>query len=217
MNRENKNYEQLFDGVKQFQDGEFVSLKNIFNNLENSQKPHTLFIGCSDSRVIPNLITNSMPGELFIVRNVANMIPYFQPDSNAFLATSSAIEYAVKALEVENIIVCGHSNCGGCKALYAPREEMDELPMVRKWMDLALPVKAKVEDKIQRGEYAKELRYEITEKLNVVEQMEHLLTFPYIKEKYEAGQLNILGWYYVIHTGEVFNYSEEKKVFEKIE
>ena len=186
-------------------------------DLEREQNPHTLFIGCSDSRVVPSLITKTLPGELFIVRNVANIVPYYSDDHTNYLAASSAIEYAVNVLNVENIIVCGHSNCGGCRAIYADEESMKNLPKVKKWLDLAYPVREQVREKILKSRTAACKRDEFTAQLNVVEQMKHLLTFPYIRERYDKGELDILGWYYVIETGEVYNYSPRTEEFEKIE
>lgn len=218
MNTDKNNHsERLFEGVKEFRENDFIDHLEIFKGLESSQNPHTLFIGCSDSRVVPNLITKSLPGELFIIRNVANLVPYYRENLDAYLATSSAIEYAVNILEVENIIVCGHSNCGGCKALYATDGELRYLPMTKKWLELAHPVTLLVKEKFSSEILNISKRDEITAKLNVVEQMNHLLTFPYISKKYKDGKLNILGWYYVIETGEVFNYSAEKQIFERIE
>jgi len=98
--------------------------------LSDKQNPHTLFIGCSDSRVAPNLITNSMPGDLFIIRNIANIVPPFR-QSSEYLSTTSAIEYAINILHVRSIVVCGHSNCGGCKALGA--EKNDAILHTSRW------------------------------------------------------------------------------------
>lgn len=206
--------ENLFDGVKEFNTNDFQNHKELFKELGRKQTPHTLFIGCSDSRIVPNMITKTMPGELFMIRNVANIVPYHRV-SNDFLSTTSAIEYAVKMLNVENILVCGHSNCGGCNALYYDDEQLEDFPHTKKWLELAKPVKEKVEAHPEvQNDYAK--REWMTEQLNIVEQMKHLLTFPYIKEKYKRKELNILGWYYIIETGEIFNYNSETKTFEKI-
>jgi len=207
--------EYLFDGVKEFNNKDFQEHKKLFKELGRNQTPHTLFIGCSDSRVVPNLITKALPGDLFIIRNVANIVPYYR-SSNDFLATTSAIEYAVKMLKVENILVCGHSNCGGCNALYFEEEALKEFPHTKKWLELAKPVKEKIETDLEViNDFAK--REWMTEQLNIVQQMKHLLTFPYIKEKFSKNEINILGWYYIIETGEIFNYNKEKKTFEKIE
>lgn len=203
----------LFDGVKEFNSGDFVEHQKLFEKIGRSQEPHTLFIGCSDSRVVPSLITKTLPGELFVIRNIANLVPMYR-ESVEFLATTSAIEYSVKILNVSNIIICGHSNCGGCNALFMDNKVGDEIPHTRKWLELANNVKEKV-TRLKILDPAK--REWVTEQLNIVEQMNHLLTFPYILEKFNAGELNILGWYYIIETGEVFNYQKEERKFVKIE
>lgn len=210
------NASRLLDGVKQFRENDFEQHREMFRNLEKNQQPHTLFIGCSDSRLVPNLITSTLPGELFIVRNIANLVPYYKENHDTYVATSSAIEYAVNILKVENIIVCGHSNCGGCRALYSEKL-LKQLPMTRKWLELAAPVKLQVKERIKNEKSEGCRRDLLTEQFNVVEQMNHLLTFPYIKAKHEKGEINIMGWHYVIETGEVYNYSAENNAFERIE
>ncbi|WP_304224369.1 carbonic anhydrase [Gracilinema caldarium] len=204
--------EYLFDGVREFSTRDFLEYKNLFKKLGREQAPHTLFIGCSDSRIVPNLITKTLPGELFVIRNIANIVPYYR-QSEEYLATTSAIEYAVKVLKVENILVCGHSNCGGCKALFLDKEQTAEIPHTQKWLELASRVKQKIESEAITDEIEREWK---TEQLNVVEQMNHLITYPYIKEKYRNKEINILGWYYHIETGAVFNYQAEEKRFIKI-
>ncbi|MFZ1291552.1 MAG: carbonic anhydrase [Melioribacteraceae bacterium] len=207
--------ENLFDGVKEFNSKDFFEHKNLFEELSKKQNPHTLFIGCSDSRIVPSLITKTLPGELFVIRNIANIVPYFRV-SNDFLATTSAIEYALKVLNVENILVCGHSNCGGCNAMFFDEHQLSEIPNTKKWLELSKSVKQKINTIPQiHLDHAK--REWMTEQLNIVEQMKHLLTYPYVREKFEKKKLNILGWYYIIETGEIFNYNSKTKQFEKIE
>jgi carbonic anhydrase len=205
--------QSLFDGVKEFNTNDFIEHEELFRKIGRNQNPHTLFIGCSDSRVVPNLITKTLPGELFVIRNIANIVPVYR-QSDEFLATTSAIEYAIKVLNISTILVCGHSNCGGCNALFMDEKSMAEIPHTRKWLELAKNVR----DKMNRLRIADPaVREWMSEQLNIVEQMNHLLTYPYIKEKYEAGELEILGWYYLIETGEVFDYSKKEKKFLKIE
>jgi carbonic anhydrase len=205
---------KLIEGAVAFRQNDFETHEKLFFELGKEQNPHTLFIGCSDSRLVPGMITTTtMPGELFIIRNVANLVPPFQ-DSGDYLATISAIEFAVQALEVENIVICGHSNCGGCAALFKPEAYFQKLPHTRKWLELALPVKEKVLQILPDGNHAS--REWLTEQMNVVEQIKHLLTYPYIAEKYEKGQLSISGWYYIIETGEIYCYNIEKGFFELI-
>jgi carbonic anhydrase len=205
--------DNLFNGVKEFNNSDFIQHRELFERIGREQAPHTLFIGCSDSRIVPNLITKTLPGELFVVRNIANLVPPYR-ETQEFVATTSAIEYAVKVLKVENILVCGHSNCGGCNALFMEDADAREIPHTHKWLELARPVK----DSILADGISDPLEREWrTEQLNIVEQMNHLVTYPFIMEAYKAGRLNILGWYYIIETGEVFNYDKKGKRFVKIE
>ena len=202
--------QKLLDGIVQFRQDDFEAHRELFSSLKGEQKPHTLFISCSDSRVDPNLITKTLPGELFIIRNVANLVPPYR-DTAEYVATTSAIEYAVLALGVENIIVCGHSNCGGCASALKPREELDLLPHTRKWLELARPVRDRVLATIPAEE--PEAREWMMEQSNVIEQLRHLWTYPYIKERVTSGALQLSGWYYIIETGEVFIYDGEQGAF----
>lgn len=205
--------EQLFDGVKEFNSRDFLEHRELFEAIGRKQDPHTLFIGCSDSRVVPSLITKTLPGELFVIRNIANIVPPYRTNKE-FFSTTAAIEYAVKVLHVENVVICGHSNCGGCNALLFDDAALHELPHTKKWLELAKHVKEDVVLENIADAVEREWR---AEQLNIVEQMNHLLTYPYIKEKYIAGALNILGWYYIIDTGEIFDYDKKQNKFIKIE
>ncbi len=206
--------DKLKEGIVKFKNIDFESHKSLFTNLGNVQVPHTLFIGCSDSRVVPNLITNTLPGELFVVRNIANLVPPYR-ETEEFVATTSAIEYAVQILNVENIVVCGHSNCGGCASLFDDPAELDKVPHVKKWLELAAPVREKVMQKME-DESVERMEW-MAEQINIVEQIKHLLTYPFITDKYIEGKLKIFGWYYIIETGEVYNYNKETGFFEVIE
>lgn len=202
--------ENLIKGILNFREGDFDAHKELFKELKEEQKPHTLFISCSDSRVDPNMITGSLPGELFIIRNIANIVPPFR-DTHDYVATTSAIEYAVLSLNVENIIVCGHSNCGGCAACLKPEEFLEELPHTKKWLELCHPVRDRVLRDISENEYEK--REWLMEQANVVEQIKHLLSYPYIRERVKSGKMKISGWHYIIETGEIFIYDKDKGEF----
>ena len=201
----------LIEGIVKFKKEDFEKNKEFFQGLKEGQKPHTFYIGCSDSRVVPNLITKTLPGELFVVRNIANIVPPFEINDGTLKCTASILEYAVKYLEVKNIVVCGHSNCGGLKALFYPQEKLDKLPFVKNWLKLIEDLKEKVKD----IEDEKLREWEI-EQLNIVRQIENLLTYPFVKDRFESGKINIYGWYYIIESGEVYNYNYEKKEFELI-
>jgi carbonic anhydrase len=202
---------KLIDGIVEFRQNDFEAHKELFKNLGRSQNPHTLFIGCSDSRIDPALITKTLPGELFIIRNIANIVPIYHK-ANEYLSTTSTIEYAVNVLDIKNIVVCGHSNCGGCAALFWEDERFKNLPHTKKWLELARKVKKRVVKQIPfEDDSAREW---LTEQMNVVEQMKHLVSYPFIKERFRNKTINIYGWYYIIETGEIYNYNPEKGYFE---
>jgi len=202
--------EKLLDGIVKFRSKDFEEHRDLFKKLKAAQKPHTLFIACSDSRVDPNLITGSLPGELFIIRNIANLVPPYSEISE-YAATTSAIEYAVLYLKVENIIVCGHSNCGGCAACLKSPKLLTKMPHTHKWLELASSVRDRVIKEIPATEPG--AREWMMEQANVVEQLKHLIAYPYIKQKVMAGKLRIGGWHYIIETGEVFIYDTDKEEF----
>lgn len=205
--------DKLFRGVLEFRQEDFEAQKELFARLEREQKPHTLFIGCSDSRVVPTLITRTNPGELFLIRNIANMVPPHHA-TDEFASTRSALEYAVQVLDVDSIVVCGHSNCGGCAALQTPVEQLEHLPYTRKWLEISAEVPGRVA-RLMRGDSPEE-REVLTEQVNILVQMRNLLTYPFVREKVEAGSLKIYGWYYVIATAEVYNFDDESGHFELI-
>lgn len=202
--------QKLLEGIVKFKQEDFEAHKELFGSLGKTQNPHTLFISCTDSRVNPNLITKTLPGELFIIRNVANLVPPFD-NSEQYRGTTSSIEYAVLALNVENIIVCGHSNCGGCSAALNKSDILTEMPNVSKWLDLVEPVAERVKREIPEDQ--PEARAWLVEQRSVVAQLKNLLSYPYIKERVKSGKLHISGWYYIIETGEVYIYDRFKGQF----
>jgi carbonic anhydrase len=206
--------EKLFKGVARFRQDEFEAHKELFQSLGRTQKPHTLFIGCADSRVVPDLITRTMPGELFTVRNIANIVPPYRL-TQEYAGTTSSIEYAVLSLGVENIVVCGHSNCGGCAAMNQSPEELAHLPNVRRWLEISREVRGRVDRQMEVE--SPEKREWLTEQINILVQMRNLLTYPYVRERYEQGSLNIYGWYYIIETGEIFNFNDQNEIFELVD
>lgn len=206
--------ERLINGALKFREDDFNAHSKFFKKLGRAQAPHTLFIGCSDSRVDPSLITKTAPGELFVVRNIGNLVPPYR-ETQDYVATTSAIEYALYVLNIENILVCGHSNCGGCNALWE-HDQIDNLPHVKKWLELALPVCDHINKKYGTN-ISEEKREWLTEQINVIEQLKHLFTYPQVKERYAAGKLKIIGWHYIIETGEVFNFNYDTQQFELIE
>ncbi|NTU89854.1 MAG: carbonic anhydrase [Actinobacteria bacterium] len=202
--------QRLREGIEKFRRDDFETHRDLFGGLKDGQNPHTLFITCSDSRIDPNMITNALPGELFVIRNVANIVPMFD-DSVEYPEASSAIEYAVLELGVDNIIVCGHSHCGGCAAALDPSGHLEKLPRTKKWLEAIGPVKDRI--CLELPHATPESRKVAIEQGSVVEQLKRLRTYPFISDKIAAGKLKISGWYYVIETGEVFIYDDVSKGF----
>ena len=201
----------IIEGAIRFMHTGFNEHKELFNELKQTQNPHTLFIGCSDSRVVPTLITQTLPGELFVVRNMANIVPKYRL-KDEFLATTSAIDYAIIALNVENIVVCGHSNCGGCEAIWHPKK-LENMPSVANWLRQLDDVK----HEIQNSDAPLEERAWLTERLCILQSLENLRTFPQVKEREEKGELRLFGWHYIIETGEVFSYKNGEFILLKKE
>jgi len=209
-----KRVSTLLNGNELFKKSYFKkNEKELVDLAENGQHPKALFIGCADSRVVPTLITNAAPGDLFVVRNVGNFVAPFKPDED-FHATASGIEYAVSALNVSEIIICGHTHCGAIEALYSG-VDTSAFIHTKKW--LTLGEKAKSLAVMAIGEEADKTELlRLTEKLSVVTQIENLLTYPYVKEKVDAGILHIHGWVYDIETGEIEYYDPDESVYRSL-
>ncbi len=208
---------ELFEGAIKFKEEDYLNHKELYENLKKKQDPHTLFVSCVDSRVVPNLITNTLPGDLFVVRNVGNIVPPYKENSSnmrsGYLSTTSAIEYALNILNIQNIIICGHSNCGACSAIYESKEKLSHTPYVSKWLELLNPIRERVEN-LAPDSNAK--RIWLTEQINIEYQLENLMTYPFVEEKFDAGELRVYGWYYIIETGEILNYNMIKREFKPI-
>ena len=207
--------EDIFKGFKKFKSGDFLALEGSFKDLKDTQQPHTLFIGCSDSRLIPTLITQSGPGELFVIRNIANVIPPYDSEP-AHISTSSAIEYALHILKVKSIIVCGHSNCGGCKATFFDESDLVHLPHTKKWISLVKPAREKAELEAKENNSPEELTV-LVEKQNIRNQVENLKSYPTVNERIKSGELQLHGWYFDIEGAKVFNLNLETQDFEKLD
>lgn len=194
----------IIEGAIKFMHSGFSEYKELFKNLSKSQNPHTLFIGCSDSRVVPSLITSTLPGELFVVRNIANIVPKYRL-KDEYLASTSAIVYAIMSLEVENIVICGHSDCNGCAAIYDDKK-LQNMPSVARWLEQLNEVK----NEILNSNLSVDERGWLTERLCVLQSMENIRTYPQVNEREKNGLLRIYGWHYIIQTGEVYSYENEE-------
>jgi len=201
--------QKLEAGIHHFRANYFASNRELFEQLaETGQRPETLFITCSDSRVVPNLITNAPPGELFIVRNVGNVVPSVQ--RGVLGGVSAAIEYAVEVLEVGNVIVCGHTNCGAIDAILHP-DRVAHLPYVSRWLAESSRIPGLIEERY--GNLDGEARMTAAVQENVLVQLENLRSFEFLARRLDSGALKMNGWVFKIATGEVFDYDPISEQF----
>ncbi len=195
--------DELLERLRRFHDQTFPGAQAQFHALvEQGQHPGTLFIGCSDSRLMPQLLLDLRPGEVFVVRNVGNLVPPYE-EPTGYHGTAAAIEYAVLQLQVQRIIVCGHSHCGAMRALYRPASA--EARNLARWIELAR------EAALPGRESEAALRQ--VEQRSIVLQLEHLLTFPMVRARVEAGRLFLHGWHYHIGSGEVLAFDFAGRAF----
>lgn len=191
--------ERIIDGVKQFGREVFDSKRELYKKLKAGQSPEAAFVACSDSRVIPNLFTQTDPGDLFVIRNAGNIVPAYDPS----VATSEAgtIEYAVSALKVKHIVVCGHSHCGAMQGLLNP-DSLTELPTVGMWLRSARSTLERVQTLYPDLTGADLIARTI--ETNVLQQLKNLETHPSVAAAMASGSLQLHGWTYVFETGEVW-------------
>lgn len=183
----------LIEGLKRFRAERFPKFRDHYQRLvAEGQHPRALFIGCCDSRVVPDMLMDTRPGELFIVRNVGNFVPPFEADEGLH-GVSAAIEFAVLVLGVSDIIVCGHSHCGAVRALYDRPDPAT--PHINRWLELGRD--ARVEGDIDEDMLRR------TEQRSVLLQLSRLLTFDVVRERVESGSIALHGWHYIIEDGSV--------------
>jgi carbonic anhydrase len=187
---------RIIEGVLNFQRRVFGSKQQQFEQLARGQKPLALFITCSDSRVVPDLLAQTQPGELFILRNAGNIVP---PHGSAAGAESATIEYAVVQLKIHDIILCGHSRCGAMHGLLEPAA-LAKLPSVAGWLEHARAILPQIES---AGNVSEERKLELAIEKNVLLQLEHLKTHPAVQSALEARTLRLHGWVYYFEKGEV--------------
>lgn len=195
--------DELLERLRRFHLDAFPQYREHFQTLvDQGQRPSTLFIGCSDSRLVPYLLTGAQPGELFLVRNVGAFVPPYD-GSYGYHGTAAAIEFAVLSLNVSRIVVCGHSHCGAIKALYG--EVAPEAQNLRRWLELGreavLPVQC-CPEALRRSEQRA-----------VVLQLKRLMDYPMVRRRVAQGRLTLHGWHYVIEDGEVHLFDVQRGEF----
>jgi carbonic anhydrase len=201
--------QKLAAGIHHFKANYFATNRQLFEQLATAgQRPETLFITCSDSRVVPNLITNAAPGELFIVRNVGNIVPAVE--HGVMGGVSAAIEYAVEMLEVGNVIVCGHTSCGAIDAILHP-DRVRHLDFVSRWLAESARIPSLIQERY--GDLDEVARTTAAVQENVLVQLENLRSFDFVARRLESGALKMSGWVFKIATGDVFDYDPISEQF----
>ncbi|BFG79115.1 carbonic anhydrase [Paraburkholderia terrae] len=188
--------QEIIDGFLKFQRDVFPARKELFRKLATSQTPRTLFISCSDSRMVPELVTQREPGDLFVIRNAGNIVPSFGPEPGGVSAT---VEYAVAALGVTDVVICGHSDCGAMTAV-ATCKCLDHMPAVANWLRYADSAKLVNESRDHASERE---RIDSMVRENVIAQLNNLKTHPSVALALAQGRLKLHGWVYDIESGSI--------------
>ncbi len=199
-------------GYSAFLNQYFRENEELFSNLSKKQKPHTMMITCSDSRINPALLLNAQPGELFITRNIGNIVPPYLPAKGA---TQAAIEYAVNVLDIPKIVILGHSNCGACAHMYHQTNKNEpSLPHVENWLQYIIPAKSAAMLEVHANHNNN--IFELTEKHNVISSLQRLMEYPYIQTRLVNHEISLEGWWYDIGSGKVEMYNFNTRHFEPV-
>ncbi len=200
--------EKLLRGLREFQENYIPNRQELIQQLAKGQHPRVLFIGCSDSRVDPTIITQAEIGDLFVIRNAGNIIPPYEATNGGEGAT---IEYAMEALDIDQVIVCGHTQCGAMKGLLQIGELEEKMPLVYNWLHHTEATRKLVED--HYGHLDKKEKLKLMVAQNVLTQIDNLQTYPSVRSKLHNGALDIHGWIYELETGQLLAYDDETKAF----
>jgi carbonic anhydrase len=206
--------DKLLAGYQRFREGYYQKNQDqLFKLAKEGQSPKIAIVSCSDSRVEPAVILDCEPGDLFVIRNVANLVPPCE-ENDSFHGTSAALEFAVTVLEVESIIVLGHTQCGGIKSLIDGAGKKVDKSFISKWM---LQLESVRDEIIADPELVdQKSRYSCCEKKGVQQSLINLMTFPWIKQRVESGQLKLHGWRYDLYSSELCALDEKSKKFIRI-
>ncbi len=206
--------ERLIEGYRAFLSGRLPVEQSRFRELaESGQSPEIMVIGCCDSRVSPEVIFDAAPGELFVVRNVANLVPPYTPDG-ATRAVSAALEFAVQALKVKHIVVLGHAQCGGIRAFAEPGEPLSPGDFIGRWMELIAPAAESIEPRTRFASLADYLQR--LEQASAITTLQNLMTFPCVRILVERGRLHLHAAYFGVATGLLSVFDPETKTFASI-
>ncbi len=203
----------LIEGFHRFREQHFTDDDALYRQLvQEGQTPRILVVACCDSRVDPALVLDCAPGDLFVIRNVANLVPPAESRSGGRHGTSAALEYGVCTLGVKHIIVLGHAHCGGIRALMSGRRMNNDDSFINNWMRLAEDARTLTEQELADG--APEARARACEQRAILGSLDNLMTFSWVRERVEQGTLALHGWYFDIECGELLGYNPASREFE---
>lgn len=200
---------KLIQGIVDFRAGLTQESRDLFAQLALGQKPDALFVACSDSRVVPNLFASKNPGDLFVLRNIGNLVPpavSAQGDSSA----SAVVEFSVYCLNVSNIIVCGHSECGAMQTL-TQGIDIKSCPHLASWLKYGEESLNKVRNGFVLDPSLSE--HNQVSQVNVLQQMEHIMSYPFVRERVEKKELSVHGWWFDIAQADVYCYEQDLNLF----
>lgn len=203
---------KLIQGIVEFRKNVRPGYREAFGKLATGQSPDTLFIACSDSRVVPNTFASTNPGDLFVLRNVGNLIPCCDEHGASISdeAEAAAIEFSVVNLNVSHIVVCGHSECGAMRALVDDRRKVT-MPNLRRWLRHGDRALKRLKDGLSLDPSLHEVNQ--LSQLNVLLQMENVMTYPVVRERVAAGNLTVHGWWFDISQADVYFFEDQQKKF----
>jgi carbonic anhydrase len=205
--------QHLLEGYRTFTSQRLPTEQSRYRDLsERGQSPEVMVIGCCDSRVSPEVIFDAGPGELFVVRNVANLVPVYQPDGGAH-GVSAALEYAVNVLKVKHVVVLGHAQCGGIRAFIDKIEPLSEGDFIGRWMQMFVKPGEVVEQRARESMADFTIRIE---KAAIFRSLENLMTFPFVKSLAERGELSLHGAYFGVAEGSLFVLDQAAKEFRSV-
>lgn len=205
--------DRLIEGYRTFKKEQFEDSKAFCDLVEQGQRPKILAIACCDSRVDPAIVTNCRCGEVFVVRNVANLVPPYSRDRQHH-GTSAALEFGVLGLGVTDIIVFGHRYCGGIRALMENTQTDKPSDFIQAWMNIAEPAKQQVLQAYPHESLDEQAHH--CEKASLITSLNHLSTFPWIAERVQAGQLYLHAWYFDLDTGNIEAYQADKTLWQPL-
>ncbi len=203
---------KLINGIINFRKNALTEYRNKFSKLTKGQSPDALLIACCDSRVVPNVFASTDPGDLFVLRNIGNLVPPYRTQSqyNNDNSVTAAIEFSIFTLKVSDIIVCGHSECGAMSALLDNQISPNHIKL-KDWLQHAQPAYKKFQQGILANSNLSPNNR--LSQINVIQQLEHLRTYPYVAERLRARKIKIHGWWFELATANVFYYDFTQKIF----